>query len=247
MGKSTNLYGRRAIVTGGGAGIGEAIAQRLTDEGASVLIADSDAQTGRATAKRLDATFVEVDLSTLDGVRFMMDTALGQWDRLDILVNNAGGVGRPRYPEAEPDRWLRWLDLNLRGVMLSCQLALDVMPPGGAIVNIASVAGLGLGVHSVPEYAVAKAGVMRLTACLAPMREQRGIRVNCVCPDLVDTPASRPGRAGMTAEELAAEPALPAADIADAVADFLTDDTLAGRVMLCQAKDPRRTVLPASR
>jgi NAD(P)-dependent dehydrogenase (short-subunit alcohol dehydrogenase family) len=72
------------------------------------------------------------------------------------------------------------LDLNLRGVMLSTQLAIDVLGPGGAIVNIAATAGLGYGVHSAPEYAVAKAGLMRLTACLAPLRDSHGIRHLCL-------------------------------------------------------------------
>jgi 3-oxoacyl-[acyl-carrier protein] reductase len=81
---------------------------------------------------------------------------------------------------------MRMLDLNLRSVMLSTQLAIDVMDTGGAIVNIASTAGLGDGVHGVPEYAAAKAAVMRMTTCLAPLRDRLGIRVNCVGPSLRD-------------------------------------------------------------
>ncbi|MFC3500246.1 SDR family NAD(P)-dependent oxidoreductase [Micromonospora krabiensis] len=240
------LAGRRAVVSGGAAGIGEAVAARLVGDGASVLVADVDAAAGRATARRLGATFVEVDLSELDGVRAMMDAAVQQWGGIDILVNNAGGVTGPAYPVADADRWIRSLDLNLRGVLLSCQLALEAMPRGGAIINVASVAGLGHGVHGVPEYAVAKAGVIRLTACLAPLRDRLGIRVNCVCPDLVDTPASRRDRETMTpAARARTPPAIPATEIADAVATLLTDDTLAGRVLVCQAKEPRRLLLPA--
>lgn len=221
---------RRAVVTGGAAGIGRAVAQRLTADGAGVVVADVDAGTGERTAHELGATFVHCDLSTLDGVRSMLDT-VGEYD---ILVNNAGGVVEPRYPDAPAEHWLRMLDLNLRGVMLATQLAADRMAPGSDIVNIASTAGLGFGVHGVPEYAVAKAGVMRLTACLAPLRESRGIRVNCVCPDLTDTPASRQGRANLTEDERAADPPMPAADVAGAVAAVLADPTLAGRTLVCR-------------
>jgi hypothetical protein len=119
---------------------------------------------------------------------------------------------------------MRTLDLNLRGVMLAIQLALPLMPAGGAIVNVASVAGLGYGTHRAPDYAVAKAGLIRLTGCLAALRDSHGIRVNCVCPDLTDTPSSRRDRASMTAaQRAAAPPALPPEEIADAVTILLTD------------------------
>jgi NAD(P)-dependent dehydrogenase (short-subunit alcohol dehydrogenase family) len=240
------LRGRRALVTGGAMGIGAAVATRLATDGARVLIADVDEAAGRETADRLGAAFTAADLSTLDGVRAMMAAASQAFDgHLDVLVNNAGGVRGPHYPAAPVWDWAGLLELNLRGVMLSTQLALDLMGPGGAIVSVASSAALGLAAHAVPEYAVAKAGVVRLTACLGPLWESRGIRVNCVCPDLVDTPSSRRDRATMTAEQLAAvPPALPATEIADAVADLLVDEALAGRTLVCRHAEPRRVLLP---
>jgi NAD(P)-dependent dehydrogenase (short-subunit alcohol dehydrogenase family) len=240
------LEGKRALVTGGAMGIGEAVAARLAADGARVLIADVDEAAGRETASRLGAAFTAADLSTLDGVREMMAAAGRTFDgHLDVLVNNAGGVRGPHYPAAPMWEWGRLLDLNLRGVMLATQLALDQMRPGGAIVSVASSAGLGQAAHKVPEYAVAKAGVVRLTACLGPLRESRGIRVNCVCPDLVDTPSSRRDRATITAAELAAmPPALPASEIADAVAGLIADETLAGRILVCRRAEPRRVLLP---
>jgi NAD(P)-dependent dehydrogenase (short-subunit alcohol dehydrogenase family) len=243
---SLSVRGRRAVVTGGAAGIGGAVAARLAASGASVLIADVDEAAAVGMAARLGARHVVADLSTLDGVRATISAGVRVLGGLDVLVNNAGGVVEPRYPAAPDEHWMRMLDLNLRGVMLATRLAIEVMPRGGAVVNVASSAGLGFGVHGVPEYAVAKAGVMRLTACLAPLRESHGIRVNCVCPDLTDTPSSRRGRAGMTAEELAAEPPpMPAEEVADAVAMLLSDETLAGRVVMCRAEHPRRVLLPA--
>jgi NAD(P)-dependent dehydrogenase (short-subunit alcohol dehydrogenase family) len=245
--RSQEMQGRRTVVTGGAAGIGRAVASRLSAGGAAVLIADVDVATGQETARQLGARFVTADLSTLDGVRAMMAAALHELGGLDVLVNNAGGVVKPVYPSAPADHWVRMLDLNLRGVMLSTQLAVEAMGRGGAIVNIASTAGLGYGVHGAPEYAIAKAGVMRLTACLAPLRESAGIRVNCVCPSLTDTPSSRRDRAAMTpGQRAAAPPAIPADEIADAVAVMLTDDSLAGRVMVCRHEQPRWVLLPVS-
>jgi NAD(P)-dependent dehydrogenase (short-subunit alcohol dehydrogenase family) len=239
------LQGWRAVVTGGAAGIGQAVASRLTAEGAAVMIVDVDSDAGQQTADRLSARFVAADLSTLDGVRAMMTAAQRQLGGLDVLVNNAGGVVKPVYPGASADHWLRMLDLNLRGVMLSTQLAIDAMDTGGAIVNIASTAGLGYGVHGAPEYAAAKAAVMRMTASLAPLRDRLGIRVNCVCPSLTDTPASRRDRATMApVERAAAPPAMPAEQVADAVLHLLTDESLAGRVLVCQHDQPRTVLLP---
>ena len=93
---------------------------------------------------------------------------------------------------------------------------------------------------------MAKAGVVRFTACLAPLRETIGVRANCICPGLVDTPASRRSRGRMTLAELAAlPPVLSPADIAGAAMEFLTDDTLAGRIMLCRGGEPGR-LLPVT-
>lgn len=102
-----------------------------------------------------------------------------------MLVNNAGGTTAPHFPDAPLEHWSRTIDLNLRGPMLASQLAIPLMARrgGGTIVNVASVAGLGWGAHSSPEYAAAKAGLVRLTSALAPLQEKLGIRVHCICPD----------------------------------------------------------------
>lgn len=231
----------RALVTGGAAGIGRAVAERLAADGAAVMIVDVNAAAGQRTAEQLGALFVAADLSRLSGVRQMMAAAGSELGGLNMLVNNAGGLVAPAYPVTSADRWLRMLDLNLRGVMLATQQAIEMMGPGGAIVNVASTAGLGHGPHRAPEYAVAKAGVIRLTACLAPLRESHGIRVNCVCPGLTDTPAWRRDLAAMTpAQRAGAPPAMPAAQVADAVMVMLTDENLAGRVLVCQHDQPFR-------
>ena len=133
--------------------------------------------------------------------------------------------------------------------MRATQLAIEHMggrAAAGAVVNVASAAGWGYGPHDAPEYAAAKAGVMRLTAALAPLAVQRGVRVNCICPGWVDTPASRRTRAAMTSEELAAVPSpmLQPEQIGDLAITLIEDNTLAGRVALWPDGDNWR-LLPA--
>jgi NAD(P)-dependent dehydrogenase (short-subunit alcohol dehydrogenase family) len=238
-----DLDGLTAVVTGGAAGIGAGMAQRLAAEGMHVLIADLDDKAGQATAAGIGGSFIRADVATRAGVRTAIDAAGQLPGRIGVLVNNAGGIEGPYFPAADPAKWERALDLNLRAVMLATQLVLGPMAEygGGAIINIASVAGLGTTSHNAPEYAVAKAGVIRFTACLAPLRTTIGVRANCVCPGLVDTPASRRSRARMTPAELAdLPPILTPADIANAAMKFLADDTLAGRIMVCRGGEPGR-------
>jgi NAD(P)-dependent dehydrogenase (short-subunit alcohol dehydrogenase family) len=231
-----DIGGVVAVVTGGAQGIGAGIAERLAAEGMHPVIADLDETAGEKVAARIGGSFIRADVTTEVGIRTIIDDACRLPGRLGVLVNNAGGVEGPHFPESDAATWAYTLELNLRAVMLTTQLALAPMAArGGAIINIASVAGLGTSSHDAPEYAAAKAGVIRFTACLSALRDTMGVRVNCICPDLVDTPASRRSRARLTAAELAAlPPVLTPSDIADAAMAFLNDDALAGRIMVCR-------------
>jgi NAD(P)-dependent dehydrogenase (short-subunit alcohol dehydrogenase family) len=236
-----DLTGATALVTGGADGIGAGIAQRLAAEGMRVIIADLDRTAGEKTAARIGGSFVRADVATEAGVRAAVDAACALPGRIGVLVNNAGGVEDPCFPAADPAKWGHTIDLNLRAVMLATQLVLGPMQRrgSGAVINIASVAGLGTTSHDSAEYAVAKAGVIRFTTCLAPLRDTIGVRANCICPGLVDTPASRRSRARMTPAELAGlPPVLTPADIAAAAMEFLADDSLAGRIMVCRGGEP---------
>jgi NAD(P)-dependent dehydrogenase (short-subunit alcohol dehydrogenase family) len=160
-----------------------------------------------------------------------------------VLINNAGGWGAANYLEATPEQWSATLDLNLRGPMLATQLALEPMRTagGGVVVNIASTAGIGTDAYASPEYGAAKAGLIRFTTTLADLRERMNVRVNCIVPDWIATDRARGELAEMTAaERAAAGPLVPMADVAAAVIAFISDDELAGRVVLLRGGRPRR-------
>jgi NAD(P)-dependent dehydrogenase (short-subunit alcohol dehydrogenase family) len=217
------IAGRRAVVTGAGIGTGRAIALALADAGADVVASDIDEEGGKRTAVECGgrARFVRADLLVADDIRRLIDSA-----EPAILVNNAGGGGHipPRFPDAAPEQWGATLDLNLRAPMLATQLALAHMRRGGrgAIVNVASTAGVGSERGQSPEYAAAKAGLIRFTAALASVD---GVRVNCIVPDWIATER-------VTAEERASDPPpIPLATIAAEVIRLISDDSLAGRAV----------------
>jgi NAD(P)-dependent dehydrogenase (short-subunit alcohol dehydrogenase family) len=235
---------KEAVVTGGGAGIGRAIAARLAAEGAAVLVADVDEQAGRRAADEIGGKFAAADVTRESDVEAIAAD-------VDILVNNAGGYTDPVFPDAPPEHWSRALELNLRAAMLAIHFAVPAMEArgGGAIVNIASTAGLGLAPHPSPEYAAGKAGLMRLTACLAPLA-QRGIRVNCVCPYTVGTAAVHREIAESMAQGRPLPTPLEATllepeEVADAVVRLVQDDSLAGRVLVLRGGE-RPRLLPAT-
>jgi NAD(P)-dependent dehydrogenase (short-subunit alcohol dehydrogenase family) len=232
-----------ALVTGAGAGIGRAVARRLAFEGAAVVVADVDEDAGFGTVREIgseggQAAFVHADVTSESDACRMVAFAQERFGGLDVLVNNAGGVEEPFFPESEPEHWGRAIDLNLRGAMLGVHFGVRAIRErgGGAIVNVSSVGGIGFAPYDKPEYGAAKAGVVRLTASLATLRERMGVRVNCVCPGWVDTPASRRTRAEMKPEEREKIPPvlLRPEEIAEAVVMFIEDDSMAGRVMIWQ-------------
>jgi NAD(P)-dependent dehydrogenase (short-subunit alcohol dehydrogenase family) len=239
-----------ALVTGAGAGIGRAVAVRLTAEGARVAVADVDAETGAATAADLGehAVFVHADLSRADDVRRMVERAVAALGGLDVLVNNAGGARR-EYPGAPLEDWLWTLDVNLRATMIATHLAVDAMRGrGGAVVNVSSVGGLGTRAYGAPDYGAAKAGIVRFTAALAGLADSDGVRVSCVCPDWVDTPAVRRSVEHMSAEErVEVPPLVPAEEIAGLVADLARDDASGGRIIVRFADESEPRELPRGR
>ena len=248
-----NIKGAVALVTGAGSGIGRATAQRLARDGAIVTVNDIDEATALESVRLIAqeggrAMPMSADVANDGDVRKMITDVRAHFGRLDILVNNAGVVeagATPRvvFPELEPDLWLRVLDTNLRGVLLGTQHAIAAMrnSGGGVIINMSSMAGVGIGPHSAPVYAASKAAVVRFTAALGPLGPRLNIRVNCVCPNWVDTPMTQRTRAALSPEEWRAiAPPLMTQpeEIAEAVIGIVNDESLAGRVMLCVGPKP---------
>jgi NAD(P)-dependent dehydrogenase (short-subunit alcohol dehydrogenase family) len=224
------VEGRVALVTGGVRGIGRAIAEALTARGAHVIVAD------------VDGGDILVDLTREGDVSRMIDEAAHVYGRIDVLVNNAGGYEHPVFPEAPPGHWRRTLELNLVAPMLAIQYVVPIMQAAGrgAIVNIASTAGVGDKPHPGPDYAAAKAGLIRLTAALGWLKERHNIRVNCVCPHTTATTAVLQQLQYRTLAEMAPPPAtlLQPAEVAHAVIQLIEDDEAFGRAVVLWGEAP---------
>jgi NAD(P)-dependent dehydrogenase (short-subunit alcohol dehydrogenase family) len=229
------LRGAVAIVTGGAAGLGEFIVRRLAGEGAHVVAVDLDEGALAAREVGSSVAFVRGDVRVGADVEHVIAFAVERFGGLDVLVNNAGGVSRgAQWPDASALEWRATLGLNLTGPMLATQLALEPMRArgGGAVVNIASSAGLGLAPYDSPEYGAAKAGLIRFTASVASLRESMGVRVNCIAPHWIGLERAHEELAAMSPSERASAP--PFVDpeaIADAVVWLVRDESLSGRVV----------------
>jgi NAD(P)-dependent dehydrogenase (short-subunit alcohol dehydrogenase family) len=246
------LQGKVAIVTGGGSGIGRATAVRLAREGATVIVADRNLVGAEETMASIKATggaatAVDVDVTDEAALRSVISRTEQEFGGLDIMVNNAGVTsGQPAFPETPTAQWGRTLAINLQAVILGTQLAIPALTRrgGGAIVNTASLAGI-LGFAVEPVYAAAKGGVVLLTRSLAGLRGSHNIRVNCVCPGLVDTPLLSGFNATIAPEQqalVAAAPKLAADDVAGAIVSLITDDSAAGQALAVAAGMPRRPI-----
>jgi NAD(P)-dependent dehydrogenase (short-subunit alcohol dehydrogenase family) len=239
-----DLAGRVAIVTGGAAGLGAFVVRRLVGEGCSVVVADVDEGASAASEVGAGVAFVRADVRVGADVERAVAVAVERFGGLDVLVNNAGGVSRgAQFPHASALEWGATLDLNLRSPMLATQLALEPMQArgGGAVVNIASSAGLGLAPYDSPEYGAAKAGLIRFTSSVAGLREEMGVRVNCVVPHWIGLDRAHAELAAMSPEERAGAPAfVDPVCIADTVVWLVRDDSLAGRVVEMRGGEDRR-------
>ena len=192
------LLGGSAFVSGGGSGIGRAIAQALATQGAAVAVMDLLPEGGKDTvasiaAKGGRATFVQGDVGRWDDVDRAVAAAVRELGPLGIMVNAAGVLdGYARADEIGPALWERVIGINLTGTFYGCKRALtEMLPVGrGRIVNIASVAGLGPMGSSI-AYAVSKAGLIHLTRSMAVALAPETL-VNCVAPGLRKANARRP-------------------------------------------------------
>ena len=185
------LLNLRCVVTGGASGIGAATARRFAAEGAEVCILDRDLPAAETLAKELgeDHLAMELDVRFEAGVERVADAVFGLWDRVDVLVNNAGSELNKTYNETTVDEWDRVLDTDLKGPWLLCKHFVPRMVErgSGSVINISSLNGL-VGFPLSTAYGSAKGGLVVFTRDMAIELATSGVRINCVCPGVIETP-----------------------------------------------------------
>lgn len=189
------VAGQAAIVTGAGQGIGRAIALRLARDGMDVLVADLRGEHAAAVAGEIQAQGrralpLTIDVGSVADRERMIEAAVREFGRLDVLVNNAG-IQRVALPiDVSEEHWDAVMGVNAKAVYFCCALALRHMAPrrSGRIVNIASAAGKIAATTQHPVYNVSKAAVIAMTKTFASAHAADGIRVNSVCPGMIETP-----------------------------------------------------------
>jgi 3-oxoacyl-[acyl-carrier protein] reductase len=230
-GRDGRLAGRVALVTGAGGGIGRATVERLAADGAAVVAGDLRGHEPLVEAVRAAggrALGLELDVTSAASVRAAVEAAVAQFGGLHILVNNAGIAQRGRLEELSEADWDRLLAVNLKGPFLCSQAAARHLEGGGAIVNVASLAGRSSSPIQGCHYSASKAGLLGLTRHLARELGPRRIRVNAVCPGLIMTDMVTRSTSRDRIEELAAQVPVGRAgtpeDIASVIAFLASED-----------------------
>ncbi len=195
-----SLKEKVAIVTGGAAGIGRAIARHLAKSDARIMLADIDADGAKKAADEINilnsngnASAMAADVSRNNDAEKMVNATLEEYGRIDILVNNAGGAGRDdmraAFIESKEAAWDFIVGANLKSVRNCCRAVVPHMAEqkDGKIVNIASIAGMMGSAHAMADYSAAKGGVISLTKALAKELGKYGINVNAVSPGPIGT------------------------------------------------------------
>lgn len=192
------LKDKVAIITGGGSGIGRAIAQMFSEEGAKVIVAGRRREPLEETAalikqNKSETLVVQTDVSDFNQVSSLIEKTVGQFGRLDILVNNAGVALIADTASATEDEWNKTIAIDLKGVWLCVKAAIPQMlkQGKGKIINIASIAGL-IGFEQSAAYCAAKGGVVNLTRAMALDYASRQINVNAIAPGIIETDMTKP-------------------------------------------------------
>ena len=180
--------GKVAVVTGAATGMGAATARLFAAEGARLVLGDLNEEVGRALADELGGLFLRVDVGLRADVEALIATAVDRHGRIDILFNNAGIGHYGKTPATGAEAWERVIAVDLNAAFYACHAAIPHMPkPGSAIINNASISGLG-GDHAMSAYNAAKGGLVNYTRSLAVDHAPDGIRVNAICPGYIETP-----------------------------------------------------------
>lgn len=197
------LDGQAAFVTGGGGGIGRAIAIRLAEAGADVAIYDIFPERAEEAAERVRETgrqglAISGDVMDCDALRAAVDRSAADFGRLDILANNAGGVSARPFLDQSERSMRKHIDINLMSMLVATQAAARHMVAGGrggSIVNVASIEA-SRAAPNFAVYAACKAGMLSFTKSMAVELSGHAIRVNCIAPDHTVTPGNQGNRAG---------------------------------------------------
>jgi 3-oxoacyl-[acyl-carrier protein] reductase len=237
------LNERVALVTGAGAGIGAAVAERMAAEGATVAVVDRDFEAARTVAAAIAerggrATGIRADVTNADEVANAVEAAAGLGDALHIVVNNAGIVRPAMLPDLEEEAFRAVLDVHLLGSYRILRAALPHMPDDGTgrIINSTSAAGL-VGTIGQANYGAAKAGIVGLTKSAARELARRKITVNAVAPlaatAMTETVRTNPKFAAKTLERIPLGRFAEPAEVAGAFAFLASDDAayITGQVL----------------
>ncbi len=220
-----DLSDTTALVTGGAGGLGAIIAEHLAAQGTFVIIADLDADAAAATRRRIGrAAAIQADL-TDETDRDALIAAVAAQQGPYVLVNNAGGWGDTQYPDATEAEWRKVLELNLLSPMALIQ-GLQATGQLGCVINISSSAAREPQDYAAPDYASAKAGLLRLTTALGSRRD--GPRMNCIVPGWIALPRAVAEQARLTDQQRAA--LVDPQDIAREVVRLAADDSQSGQV-----------------
>ena len=231
------VKGKAAVVSGGASGIGRAAVLALIERGAKVVVADVDEDGGRLTVDMAGeeggvAVFRRCDVTKTEDLDSAFDVAVERFGRLDVAFNNAGVGGDGLFAD-DPRDWKRVIEIDLIAVIDATRLAVREMRRAGnagVIVNTASLIGL-WPMPSAPVYAAAKAGVVNFSRSLGYLAEESSIRVNAICPELVDTPMALELGEEQLGELRRSGGILTPKDIAVGVVELIEDDSRFGEVM----------------
>jgi meso-butanediol dehydrogenase / (S,S)-butanediol dehydrogenase / diacetyl reductase len=238
----TRFAGKTALVTGGTSGIGRATTIRLAQEGATVVFCGSNLEAAAEVVRetRTRAIFKACDVGEEDDAQALVAFTLERCGRLDILINNAAKAAAREIAETSTEEWRATMAVTLDAVFYLSRAAIPIMrqQKGGAIVNVASISGMA-GDGAYPAYCAHKAAVINLTRSMAVYHARENIRINAICPGLIETPAVQPlwtlpGLKDKWLDLIPARRAGTSEEMAAAIAFLASDDAsyLAGSILV---------------